>query len=230
MKRLCQFGIGICLAAYFQPDFVRESPKIMSAWHNWSQHNDVLVKRLMYLCLFRLISIQICVNGQESQRVRSAQRTKAVLCGLNLAEEMEICIYSLSAEGLISRASQAFYSPSVSTNADTSLPDESVSDTATPREVVVQTFYTNSSVTVRSSRRVSAASRIPVRSNTSWSDPLCLYFTFLFTVRILLGSDSVLLSRVSEFGGSYYFVCFVFSLWFWFFSCYFSCTTILTSL
>lgn len=121
----------------------------------------------MYLCLFRLISIQICVNGQESQRVRSAQRTKAVLCGLNLAEEMEICIYSLSAEGLISRASQAFYSPSVSTNADTSLPDESVSDTATPREVVVQTFYTNSSVTVRSSRRVSAASRIPVRSNTS---------------------------------------------------------------
>lgn len=115
----------------------------------------------------RCVGYLICVNGQESQRVRSAQRTKAVLCGLNLAEEMEICIYSLSAEGLISRASQAFYSPSVSTNADTSLPDESVSDTATPREVVVQTFYTNSSVTVRSSRRVSAASRIPVRSNTS---------------------------------------------------------------
>ena len=105
------------------------------------------------------------MNGHESQRVRSAQRTKAVLCGLNLAEEMEICIYSLCADGLISRADRASYSPDVSANADVSLTDESAAEAVTPREVVVQTFYTNSSVTVRSSRRVSAASRIPVRSS-----------------------------------------------------------------
>jgi len=59
------------------------------------------------------------------------------------------------------------------------------------------------------------------QSDPTRHEAILYVFTFLFTVRILLGSDSVLLSRVSEFGGSYYFVCFVFSLWFWFFSCYF---------
>jgi len=125
----------------------------------------------------------ICVNGQESQRVRSAQRTKAVLCGLNLHEDMEICIYSLSADMLISRAERAFYSPDSeepSALQDTAVPGsgptkgpvpeptDAITPAPPPREVVVQTFYTNSSVTVRSSRRVTAAatatSRIPVRS------------------------------------------------------------------
>jgi len=112
----------------------------------------------------RCVGYLICVNGQESQRVRSAQRTKAVLCGLDLTEDMEICIYSLCSDGLISRADCASYSPDVSA-ADAPAPAADDSVPATPREVVVQTFYTNSSVTVRSSRRVSAASRIPVRSS-----------------------------------------------------------------
>jgi hypothetical protein len=118
--------------------------------------------------------------------VRSAQRTKAVLCGLDLQQEMEICIYSLSTEGRISVPARASYHPeldplsmqsaqatSLSSVAvyPTSVTSESDADLSlvdkedpSPREVVVQTFYTNSSVTVRSSRRVATVngSRIPL--------------------------------------------------------------------
>ena len=128
--------------------------------------------------------VQICVNGEEAQRVRSAQRTKAVLCGLDLQKELEICIYSLSSDGFISAPDRDYYYPQESltqneateakVEAARSAPSEvetvnengALLEDVSPREVVVQTFYTNSSVTVRSSRRVSnvMGSRIPVRS------------------------------------------------------------------
>ena len=105
-----------------------------------------------------------------------------MLCGLNLHSEMEICIYALSADGLVSSPDTALYRPDDYFAPADLVNDSSSSDlnqqcgtesTNSPREVVVQTFYTNSSVTVRSSRRVappspsaglSASSRIPVRS------------------------------------------------------------------
>lgn len=106
-----------------------------------------------------------------------------MLSGLDLHSEMDICIYSLSVDGLVSGPTTVFYSPQewptttdvtvqqnqndaemVSSSAE---PNQAI-EVSSPREVVVQTFYTNSSVTVRSSRRVIASavhgSRIPVRS------------------------------------------------------------------
>ncbi len=119
------------------------------------------------------------MNGQEAHRGRNAQRTKAVLSGLDLHSEMDICIYSLSVDGLVSSPTTALYLPDerltaadvathhVAGDADLAEPNQAV-EVSSPREVVVQTFYTNSSVTIRSSRRVTApavyGSRIPVRS------------------------------------------------------------------
>lgn len=125
---------------------------------------------------------KICVNGQEAHRGRNAQRTKAVLSGLDLHSEMDIYIYSLSVDGLVSSPATVLYLPEERlTSTDVAVhqgagdlestnsaePNLAV-EVSSPREVVVQTFYTNSSVTVRSSRRVIASavhgSRIPVRS------------------------------------------------------------------
>lgn len=122
---------------------------------------------------------QICVNGQEAHRGRNAQRTKAVLSGLDLHSEMDICIYSLSIDGLVSSPTTTLYLPDErlavpdvanhhghAGDSESAEPTQTV-EVSSPREVVVQTFYTNSSVTVRSSRRVIApvahASRLPVR-------------------------------------------------------------------
>lgn len=92
---------------------------------------------------------------------------------------MNICIYSLSVDGLVSSPTTALYLPddrltvaevaARQGQADSeSTEPVQATELSSPREVVVQTFYTNSSVTVRSSRRVTApaahGSRIPVRS------------------------------------------------------------------
>ena len=99
---------------------------------------------------------QICVNGQEAHRGRNAQRTKAVLSGLDLHSEMDICIYSLSVDGLVSSPTTTVYLPAHHAgDVESAEPTQTV-EVSSPREVVVQTFYTNSSVTVRSSRRVIA--------------------------------------------------------------------------
>jgi len=127
-------------------------------------------------CLFVVGFAQICINDQEAQRVRSAQRTKAVLCGLDLQQHLEICIYSLSVAGRISTPARARHQPDddrcvAETGAAVSAGDllhVTGPDERDNREVVVQTFYTNSSVCVRSSRRVPAVhngvacSRIPL--------------------------------------------------------------------
>lgn len=100
--------------------------------------------------------------------MRNVQRTKAVLCGLDLQNEMEICIYSISADGLISSPTVAHFQPGEQEGDSEVESAGQNGETTSPRDVVVQTFYTNSSVTIRSSRRLSnaagAGTRIPVRS------------------------------------------------------------------
>ena len=99
---------------------------------------------------YNFVLKKICVNGQEAHRGRNAQRTKAVLSGLDLHSEMDICIYSLSVDGLVSSPTTALYLPeerlaaAAAGDADLAEPNQQAVEVSSPREVVVQTFYTNS--------------------------------------------------------------------------------------
>ncbi|XP_065579015.1 golgin subfamily B member 1-like isoform X2 [Artemia franciscana] len=60
----------------------------------------------------------ICANGEEIQRVRSADRTKAVLYNLPTGSDVNLTIQSITKEGSFSKSADTFFNPDVFNEVD----------------------------------------------------------------------------------------------------------------